>query len=89
MDDALADDKLPCPDQPRCTDDEWRAYWQLLQIKGLTSPGFVCRVNLAHELGLLTPLLAGDLDTAEKLASERIEYLSAQIRWVYPADGAT
>jgi len=67
-----------------CTDDEWRAYWRLLQTKGLTSPGFVCRINLAHELGLLTPLLAGDLDTAEKLASEHIKSLSAQIRWVYP-----
>jgi hypothetical protein len=65
-------------------DDEWQAYGKLLQIKGLASPGFAYRVNLARELGLLTPLLAGDWDTVERVASECTESLSAQIRWVYP-----
>jgi hypothetical protein len=34
------------PAQVKCIDDEWRAYWRLLQIKGLASPEFAFRVYL-------------------------------------------
>jgi hypothetical protein len=67
----------------RCSDDEWRAYWRIGQIREIASPGFAYRVNLARELGLLAPLLAGDSDKVATVASECIESLSAQIHWVY------
>src|SRR3954463_3626647 len=76
--------KIPNPAKPRCTDEEWRAFWRIGQIKEIASPGFARRLNLAREEGLLAPLLAGDSDTVARLASECIESLSEQICWVYP-----
>src|SRR5271154_4382714 len=66
------------------SDEEWRAYWKLLQIDGIASPEFANRIDLARELGLLAPLLAGDQETLKRLAAECKERLSAQIHWVYP-----
>src|ERR1700730_11510789 len=68
----------------QCSDDEWRAYWRIGQIREIASPGFARRLEIAHEEGLLAPLLAGDSDKVARVASECIESLSAQIRWVYP-----
>jgi hypothetical protein len=51
----------------------------LLEIKGIASPGFARRVNLARELGLLTPLIEGDWEAVERVASESISSLSALI----------
>lgn len=76
--------KLPDHTRPRCTDAEWAAYWRMGQIKLILLPLFARQLEIAREEGLLTPLLAGDRDTVERLASECIESLSAQIRWVYP-----
>ena len=76
--------KLPNPLIPRCSDEEWQAYWRIGQIREIASPGFVRRLEIAREEGLLIPLLAGDLGTAEILASECIKSLSGQIHWVYP-----
>jgi hypothetical protein len=39
----------------QCTDDEWRAFWLLGQIKEIASPGFAHRVKIAREEGLLAP----------------------------------
>jgi hypothetical protein len=61
------------------SDEEWRAYRKLLEIKGIASPGFARRVNLARELGLLTPLIEGDWEAVERVASESISSLSALI----------
>src|SRR5271154_2140299 len=71
------------------SDEEWRAYWKLLQIDGIASPEFANRIDLARELGLLAPLLAGDQETLKRLAAECKERLSAQIHWVYPSDEPT
>ncbi len=50
---------------------------RFLDIKAIAeSPLFAHRVTLAPELGLLTPLLAGDLEAVAELASELIAALS-------------
>jgi hypothetical protein len=67
----------------RCTHEEWTAFWKIGQIRGIASLEFAGRVSLARELGLLDALLQGDLAMAEKLASEAISTLSAQIRSQY------
>lgn len=77
-------DSLPDSTKPRCSDEEWRAFWRIGQIREIAEPGFARRLEIAREEGLLALLLAGDRDGVERVASECIESLSAQIRWVYP-----
>jgi hypothetical protein len=71
-------------DMSRCTPEEWAAFWKIGQLMGIASPEFAGRVNLAREVGLLDALLQGDLETAERLASEAIAILSGQIHSEHP-----
>lgn len=66
------------------TDAEWSAFCKIGLIRSMTSPLFADEVSLAHEVGLLAPLLAGDRETVGKRASELIESLSRQIASRYP-----
>lgn len=63
----------------QCLPEEWAAFWKIGQIRALASPGFAAQVNLARAEGLLVPILEGDLGSVEKLASELLAALSAQI----------
>jgi hypothetical protein len=67
----------------QCSPEEWTAFWKMGQIREIASPGFAGRVVLAHEEGLLSLILAGDLESVEKRASELLTILSAQIHSEY------
>lgn len=64
---------------PICSPEEWQLYCTLVEIKGIASRGFARRVNLAHELGLLTLLLSDDWEAVRRRASECEAFLAAQI----------
>jgi hypothetical protein len=66
------------------TEDEWRAFCKMGEVRAIASPLFSDRVNLAHAEGLLTPMLAGDREAVQRRASELLESLAARIHSEYP-----
>ena len=83
---TMDEDERPREEQsPRCTEAEWRAFYKIGQIREIASPGFADRVALAHEEGLLGPMLEGDQAAVQRRASQCIAALSAQIRYMCPA----
>jgi hypothetical protein len=66
------------------TEEEWRAFCKMGDIRQIASPRFARLVNLAHAEGLLAPMLAGDQEAVRRRASELLDALSAQIYSQYP-----
>lgn len=56
----------------------WRAFCKSEDLKEIASARFARLIALAHVEGLLAPILSGDLETAQRRASELSETLLSQ-----------
>lgn len=68
---------------PVCSDDEWRAFVKMGQIREILAPRFAYLVSLARAEGLLNGLLADDPEAVQRLGSELMDTLAAQIHSQY------
>ncbi len=65
--------------QYAATEEEWRAFCMIGDIREIASPRFVRLINLAHAEGLLPLMLSDDLAAVAIRASELIATLSGLI----------